>query len=135
MPSPFAKLMSVAAATHDRVFGDEFEYRPMKALADLNAPRGTDPDRANQTFFAPFGEAGARAMGGPFREPGVQPGRAQHAQTRPFISLDLSRLPYAPEAKDQIYSAEKATLFEIAEIVPSQVGFVRLDLNILSGKG
>lgn len=135
MSSPFAKLMSVAAATHDRVFGDAFEYRPMKPAADRNAPRVVDDARPVTIFVAPFGEAAARVMSGAFHQPGVQPGRAQHASSRPFISLDLSRLPYAPVAKDEIYSADKATLFEIAEIVPSQVGFVRLDLNILSGQG
>jgi hypothetical protein len=135
MPSPFAKLMSVAAATCDPILGDAFEYRPMKSAADPKAPKVADPDRLVTQFVAPFGEAAARAMGGPFNQPGVQAQHPGHASTRPFISLDLSRLPYRPVAGDQIWSAEKNTLFKIAEIVPSQVGFVRLDLNIIQGNG
>jgi hypothetical protein len=129
MSSPFAKLMAVAAATHDRVFGETFEFRPMGFVADVNAPRVADAVRAVTQFAAPFGEAAARAFGGPFLQPGVQPQKPGHASTRPFIALDLSRLPYKPAVGDRIFSAERNILFEIAEIVPSQVGFVRLDLN------
>lgn len=135
MPAPFAAAMRVAAATVDRIFGDTFDYLPMAAAGDVNARPVADPDRAIVTGLRlPFSAQGNRAGTGPTPTPAVRPESPGHASDRPFVSLDLSLLPYAPRKHDRL-RADNGDLFRVAEIVPSVPGFVRLDLNQIVRNG
>lgn len=130
MASPFARLMAVAAVTHDKIHGETFEFRPMKHAADRNAPTIPDPDRATVPGVrCPYGDYAARAGAGPFNQVGVQPERAGHSTSRPYISLQLSLLPWRPQQGDQVFRDDTRTLFRIFEVLPSSPGFVRLTLN------
>ncbi|MCB2106359.1 MAG: hypothetical protein KDE14_01605 [Rhodobacteraceae bacterium] len=129
MASPFARLAAVAAVTHDKVHGEAFEFRPMKHQADRNAPRVVDDSRPVVTALAVWGDPAARAGAGPFHQVGVQPERAGHSTTRPYISLQLSRLPYRPSVGDLVWRQEAETLYRIFEVLPSTPGFVRISLN------
>jgi len=129
MTAPFAAAARVAAAIVDRTFGDTFAYHPMAVGADVNSRAAPDPDRAIVTGLRlPFSAQGARVASGPTPTPGVKPERPGHASDRPFVSLDLSRLPYVPKKGDRLL-ADNGDLFRVAEIVPSTPGFARLDLN------
>lgn len=131
MASPFARLTAVAAVTHDKIQGETFEFRPMKHQADRNAPTIVDPDRPVMSgVVGVFGDSAARAGSGPFHQVGVQPARADHSTTRPYISLQLSRLgAYRPRQGDHVFRDDSETLYRIFEVLPSTPGFVRITLN------
>jgi hypothetical protein len=130
MASPFARAFAAAAVTHDNLAGEPFTFRPQKYQADRNAPTIVDPDRPIKSGVkCPFGDYASRAGAGPFHQVGVQPERAGHSTSRPYISLDLSRLPYGPRKGDQVLREETQTLFQIFEVLPSTPGFVRITLN------
>ena len=46
MASPFNAAMNAAAATHDSIMGEAFDFHPMKFSSDKNAALVVDPDRA-----------------------------------------------------------------------------------------
>jgi hypothetical protein len=128
--------MAVAAVTHDKIHGDTFEFRPMKHAADINAPTVADPGRAIVPGLrCPFGNSAARAGAGPFHQVGVQPERAAHSTSRPYVSLQLSLLPYRPRQGDQILNEGTRELFRVFEVLPSSPGFVRLTLNGIANAG
>lgn len=135
MASPFAAAIAAAAATHDKIMADDFEFRPMKPANDRNAPAIVDPDRAIWIFRAPFTDSAARVHSDAARTPGVKPERPGYASTRPALSLNLALLPYAPRRGDVVAAIlDPGALvygkkYVIAEIVPGTPGFVRLDLN------
>jgi hypothetical protein len=130
MPSPFAAAAAAAAATHDRLLGDLFDYRPMKTGDDPGLRPFADPDRAIVTDLRmPFSAATARAGSGPVNTPAVKPERPGHASDRPFVALQLSLLPYDPRKGDRLAHRDSGDLYRVAEVVPSIPGFVRLDLN------
>lgn len=131
MASPFARAVAAAAVTHDRIQGETFTFTPQKYASDRNAPRIADPTRPVVTgVLAPFGDSAARAGAGPFHQVGVQPVRADHSTSRPYISLDLSRLPYRPVQGDLVLRELNNTLYRIFEVLPSTPGFVRISLNL-----
>jgi hypothetical protein len=131
MASPFARAVAAAAVTHDRIQGETFEFRPQKYQSDRNAPRIVDPNRSIVSgVLAVYGDGAARAGSGPFHQVGVQPVRADHSSSRPFISLDLTRLPYRPVQGDLVFRDLDSTLYRIFEVLPSSPGFVRISLNI-----
>lgn len=130
MSSPFAAAMAAAAATHDSIMAEDFDYHPMKSANDKNAPAIVDPVRAIVLDLrAPWVDAAARFHSDSARLPGVQTERPGHAMTRPSIALDLSRLPYDPKTKDQLIRKATGDKYHVAEIVPGAPGFARLDLN------
>lgn len=130
MSSPFQNAMRVAAVTHDRVMGERFEYRPMRASSDRNAPERVDPDRAIvPDLLAPWVDGSARFHSGPPKSPGVTAEHPGIASTRPAISVDLLRLPYKPKHGDHVVRLATAATYKVAEVQPSSPGFVRLDLN------
>jgi hypothetical protein len=130
MPSPFARAVAAAAVTHDKIQGELFTFSPMKFGADKNAPTIVDPDRpVVEHVLCPFGESSARAAAGPFHQVGVQPERAGHSSARPYVALDLSRMPYRPRPGDQVLQEDTGRRFRIHEVLPSTPGFVRLTLN------
>lgn len=130
MASLFDRIAAAAAATHDRVIGDLFDYIPMARPTDKNAREVPDTSRAVATGLRlPFGNPTARAFSGPVRTVGVKAGMAEHATDRPFVSLQLSLLPYAPKELDRLRNVDTGELFQVAEILPSTPGFVRLDLT------
>lgn len=131
MPSPFARVVAAAAVTHDRIQGETFTFTPQKYQADRNAPRIDDPTRPVVTgVLAPYGDGAARAGAGPFHQVGVQPVRADHSTSRPYISLDLKRLPYRPLIGDLVMRELDGTVYRIFEVLPSTPGFVRISLNL-----
>lgn len=102
----------------------------MKYQTDRNAPLIPDGDRAVvEHVLCPFGEASARAGAGPFHQVGVQPERASHSTVRPYVSLDLSRMPWRPRIGDQVTKEDDGRRFRIHEVLPSTPGFVRITLN------
>lgn len=130
MASPFARAVAAAAVTHDRIQGDQFTFAPMKYQTDRNAPLIPDGDRAVvEHVLCPFGEASARAAQGPFAQVGVTPERASHSTVRPYVSLDLARLPWRPRIGDAVTKEDDGRRFRIHEVLPSTPGFVRLTLN------
>jgi hypothetical protein len=130
MASPFARAVAAAAVTHDKVQGDLFTFAPQKYQTDRNAPLIPDADRAIvEHVLCPFGDYASRAAAGPFNQVGVKPERAGHSTTRPYVSLQLSRLPWRPRRGDILTREDDGRRFQIAEVLPSQPGFVRLDLN------
>lgn len=134
MASPFNAAMAAAAATHDSIMGEVFEFRPMKSANDKNAPGVVDPDRAVvSNLSAAWGDSAARFHADAFREPGAKSERPGHASSRPFISLQLSRLPYEPKNGDFVVRLETDRKYKVAEVLPSSPGFVRLDLNLIGG--
>lgn len=133
MPSPFNAAMAAAAATHDSIIGELFQFYPMKPALDVNARPAADPDRAVVLdLLAPWGDSAARAHADAFREPGVKSERPGHATSRPFISIQMTRLPYRPSRGDQIVRKETGDRYRVAEVLPSSPGFLRLDLNLVS---
>ncbi len=132
MASPFNAAMAAAAATHDSIIGEIFEFYPMKSTSDVNAPPIVDPDRAVVLDLrAPWGDSAARWHADAFREPGVKSERPGHATSRPFISVQLSRLPYPPARGDHVLRKDTGDRYRVAEVLPSSPGFVRLDLNLV----
>lgn len=130
MASPFARAVAAAAVTHDRIQGDLFTFAPMKYATDRNAPMIPDPNRdVVQHVLCPFGESAARAAAGPFSQVGVQVERAAHATARPYVSLDLSRLPWRPKPGDVATQEQTGRRFRIHEVLPSTPGFVRISFN------
>lgn len=130
MASPFARAIAAAAVTHDNIMGDTFEFRPQKYQTDRNAPLIYDTDRTTVPGVkCGWVDSAARAGAGPFHQVGVQPERAAHSTSRPSISLDLSRLPYAPRKGDLVLREETQALYRIFEVLPSTPGFVRCSLN------
>lgn len=130
MPSPFAAAIKVAAATHDRIMGDTFDYLPMSAGNDVNARPVADVARAIVTgLLLPFGASSARVHSGPVHTVGATAERPGIASDRPFVSLQLSLLPYPPRTGDRLRNVDTGELFRIAEILPSAPGLARLDLN------
>lgn len=130
MPSPFARAVAAAAVTHDKIQGELFTFAPMKYQTDRNAPLVPDSDRAVvQHVRAPFGDSAARAAAGPFHQVGVQPERAGHSTSRPYVSLDLSRLPWRPRVGDVLTREDTGERYKVHEVLPSTPGFVRLTLN------
>jgi hypothetical protein len=128
--TPFAAAARAAANAHDRIMGETFEFRPMMLSADVNARPVVDPARAIVLdLLAVWGEPSARADSGPVRTPGVMPEKPGHASARPFLSLELARLPYAPQRGDIVVRVATAARYRVAEILPSTPGFARLDLN------
>lgn len=133
MPSPFNAAMAAAAATHDSIIGESFEFYPMKPALDVNGRTGADPDRAIVLdLLAPWGDSAARAHADAFREPGVKSDRPGFATSRPFISIQMTRLPYRPIRGDQVVRKETGDRYRVAEVLPSSPGFLRLDLNLVS---
>lgn len=131
MASPFARAFAAAAVTHDNLAGEAFTFLPQKFQTDRNAPMIGDVSRAIVAGVrAPFGDSAARAGAGPFHQVGVQPERPGHASSRPYISLDLSRLPYAARKGDLVLREETGITYRIFEVLPSTPGFVRLSLNL-----
>jgi hypothetical protein len=59
----------------------------------------------------------------------VQNERAGHSTARPYVSLDLARLPYRPKQGDQLTQEDTGRRFRIHEVLPSTPGFVRITLN------
>lgn len=134
MPSLFDRVFAAAGRTHDQLAGELFDFLPWSAGADVNDPRagGADADRAVVTDLRlPYGEPAARAHGGPARTPGVKAERPGHASDRPFVSLQVSLLPYDARPGDRLARRDTGQLFQVAEILPSTPGFVRLDLTHL----
>jgi hypothetical protein len=132
MTNPFAAAISAAAKVHDSIMGESFDYRPMAQTNDVNAKPSADGTRAIVTGLRlPFGEPTARFDSGAMQTPGVRAERPGHATARPFVSLDLSLLPYAPKRGDRVLRVANGALYQIAEILPSTPGFARLDLNII----
>lgn len=130
MASPFARAVAAAAVTHDKVQGDLFTFAPQKYQTDRNAPLIPDGDRAVvEHVLCPFGESAARAASGPFHQVGVQPERAGHSTARPYVSLQLSRLPWRPRVGDVVTKEDDGRRFRIHEVLASTPGFVRLTLN------
>jgi hypothetical protein len=130
MASPFQRLVAVAAVAHDKIMGDKFTFAPMKYDTDRNAP--LIPDLARnvvEDVLCPFGDSAARAGAGPFSQVGVQPDRAAISTSRPYVSLDLSRLPWRPRIGDVVTKEDSGKRYRIAEVLPSTPGFVRLTLN------
>lgn len=130
MASPFERAVAAAAVTHDKVQGELFTFAPQKYQTDRNAPLIPDPDRAVvEHVRCPFGEYASRAAAGPFNQVGVKVERASHATVRPYVALDLARLPWRPRRGDIVTREKDSRRFQIAEVLPGQPGFVRLDLN------
>jgi hypothetical protein len=130
MASPFARAVAAAAVTHDRIQGEQFTFAPMKYQTDRNAPLIPDGSRAVvEHVLCPFGESAARAGAGAFHQVGVQPERAAASTARPYVSLDLGRVPWRPRQGDLVTSEERGRRFRIFEVLPSTPGFVRLTLN------
>ena len=129
MSSPFDALTRVAAATHDAIMGEWFEIRPFASPADVNKRKTSDGDREIKRFRAPWGEPAARVNAGPTETVGVTPQRAAHNSARPYISLQLSLLPYRPSNGDQIFREKTGEILRVMDVLPSTPGFVRLDLN------
>lgn len=135
MPSPFAAAAAAAAATHDRLLGDLFDYRPMKRGDNPNVRVVVDADRPIVTGLRlPFSAASARMGSGPVNTPAVKPDRPGHASDRPFVALQVSLLPYAARMGDHLLHRDSGDLYRLAEVVPSTPGFVRLDLNQIPGQ-
>lgn len=133
MASPFDVAVAAAAATHDAIMAEAFDYRPFAAAADVNAVAQSDPGRAVVSgLLATWGDSAARVHGDAFREPGVKSERPGHASSRPFVSLDLARLPYQPRVGDRIVRLKTGGIYRVAEVLPSSPGFVRLDLNAVT---
>lgn len=135
MASPFDAAVKAAGAIHDRIMGETFEFHPMAVgNADVNSRAAitADPDRAIVlNLLAVWGNPSARTGSGAVRTIGVEPELPGHASDRPFISLDLSRLPYAPKRGDKVKRLANGQSYKIAEVLPSQPGFARLDLNVI----
>ena len=130
MASPFARAIAAAAVTHDNIMAETFTFQPQKYQTDRNAPKVVDPDRAVVTGVkCPYGDSAARAGAGPFHQVGVQPERPGNSTSRPYISVDLSRLPYRPRIGDLVLRELTQTLYRIVEVLPSTPGFVRCTLN------
>jgi len=130
MASPFARAFAAAAVTHDNLAGETFTFQPQKHQTDRNAPKVDDPARPVKSGVkCPFGDSASRAGAGPFHQVGVQPERPGASTSRPYISLDLTRLPYLPRLGDLVLREETQTLYRIFEVLPSTPGFVRLTLN------
>jgi hypothetical protein len=130
MASPFARAVAAAAVTHDKIQGEQFTFAPMKYATDRNAPLIPDSSRVVvEHVLCPFGESSARAAQGPFAQVGVTPERAAISTTRPYVSLDLSRMPWRPRIGDQVTQESTGRRFKIHEVLPSTPGFVRLTLN------
>lgn len=132
MASPFARAVAAAAVTHDRIHGDPFTFAPMKYPTDRNAPLIPDTDRSVVfNVICPYGEPASRAASGPvgFTQVGTTTERAGQSTSRPYLSLDLSRLPWRPRIGDQVIQEGTGRRFRIHEVLPSTPGFVRLTLN------
>lgn len=115
-------------AVVNRTFGEEFEYRPY-AADDPNGRTAPDAARAVKTIMAVFGDPSARAGMGPARRGYVEPDRAAHASSRPYIELDPSQLPYAIVSGDRVARAKTGEIFRVSEPRVSGNGRVILDLN------
>lgn len=130
MSSPFAAAMKVAAATCDSVMGETFTFLPMKRTDDVDARAAADADRAIvEHVLGVWGEPTARVSSAAARQPGVKPEYPGHASARPFVSLDLVRLPWLPRKGDRVVREETGDLYVIAERLPSAPGYARFDLN------
>ncbi|MGC2774328.1 MAG: hypothetical protein WA418_01690 [Bradyrhizobium sp.] len=133
MASPFDRAIAVAAVMHDRVQGELFTFVPQKYQTDRNAPQIPDTDRAIvEHVLCPFGDGAARAAGGPFHQVGVQPERAGLSTSRPYVSLNLSMLPWRPRQGDIVTREKAEQRYRVSEVLPSTPGFVRLSLNGVS---
>lgn len=135
MVSPFDAAVASAGLIHDRVMGETFEFHPMtRTDGDVNkrAAVVVDPARAVVlNLLAVWGDPSARAHSGAVRTVGVEAEQAGHATSRPFISLDVSRLPYEAARDDRIKRLATGKLYKLAEILPSQPGYARFDLNLI----
>lgn len=102
--------------------------------SDVNA-RGAvavDATRAVvSNLLAVWGDPSARANSGAVRTVGVEAEEGGHASSRPFISLELSRLPYSAARGDRVKRIKTGQTYKVAEILPSQPGFARFDLNLI----
>jgi hypothetical protein len=132
MPTPFAAATQAAAATVAAVMGESFDYIPMTTPADRNARPVADPERdVVRGLAAVWGAPSARADSGPVRTPGVTAERPGHASSRPFVSLPRARLPYDVRRGDRLQRLASGELYQVAEVLPSAPGHVRLDLNLI----
>jgi hypothetical protein len=130
MASPFERAIAAAAVTHDNIMAETFTFQPQKYQTDRNAPKVADPDRPVVAGVkCPYGDGASRAAAGPAHQVGVQPERPGHSTSRPFVSLDLTRLPYRPRQGDLVLRELTQTLYRIFEVLPSTPGFVRCSLN------
>jgi hypothetical protein len=130
MASPFARAVAAAAVTHDKIQGELFTFAPQKYQTDRNAPLIPDTARdVVEHVLCPFGESAARAAAGPFNQVGVKVERAAHSTDRPYVSLQLSRLPWRPRQGDILTQEDSGRRFRVHEVLPSTPGFVRLTLN------
>lgn len=130
MASPFARAIAAAAVTHDNIMSETFTFQPQKYQTDRNAPLIPDTGRAVvEHVLCPFGEYAARAGAGAFAQVGVKPERAGHSTDRPYVSLQLSRLPWRPRQGDIVTKEDDGRRFRVHEVLPSTPGFVRLTLN------
>lgn len=130
MSSPFDNIAAAAGTICDSIMGEMFDIFPMTAATDVNARPGADTDRGNlQSVLMVWGEPSARAHSGAVQTPGVRAEQPGHASARPFVSLQLSRVPYRLRSGDQIVRRKTGTRYRIAEPLPSTPGFARLDLN------
>ncbi|MDQ2080481.1 hypothetical protein RA307_09840 [Xanthobacteraceae bacterium Astr-EGSB] len=128
MSSPFEAAFAAAAVTCDAVMAELFHYRPMTRGHDVNGRPAPDTARAATTILAIYGEPSARLGSGPVRTVGVDADRAAHANNRPFISIRLDQLPYAPADGDHAIRDKTGVTYRVAEILPG-FGVARLDLN------
>lgn len=131
MVSPFAAAVAAAAATADAIMADDFEFRPQSDNGDVNASPTADAGRAIITILGTYGEPAARAMGGPMSTMGigVRAEMGAHTSDRPFVSIRLALLPYAPQRGDLVFRLATRKLYRIAEILLDGFGLARLDLN------
>ncbi|WP_316234971.1 hypothetical protein [Bradyrhizobium sp. SZCCHNR1058] len=105
----------------------------MKYDTDRNAPHIPDLARSVvEHVLCPFGDSAARAGAGAFAQVGVKPERAGHSTSRPYLSLDLSRLPWRPRVGDLVTQEAGGQRYRIHEVLPSTPGFVRISLNGLT---
>lgn len=135
MASPFDAAVKAAGLMHDRIMGETFEFHPMMhANSDVNARADLVADTSRApvlNLVAVWGGPSARTGSGAVRTIGVQPELPGHASDRPFISLDLARLPYAAKPGDKVLRVANGQWCKVAEVLPSQPGFARLDLNYI----
>lgn len=116
MASPFNNAATRSSVAVDRVYGALFDYLPMKAGDDRNAPHVPDPDRPQVTISLAPVDTFARGRSGPVRTPGVAAERPGHATVRQQWSCDRAALPYEPARTDRLRDPVSGALFQIAEI-------------------
>jgi hypothetical protein len=134
MGTVYEDAVAAHSAAADTIYAERFTFRPMaQANDDMNARKGSDPDRAALHIHATFLQPYARAFSGEARRQGVKAEHPGHASSRPQIEIDIDQVPFKIRDGDQVERHKTGAVYTIAEIKFPSVGTRRVfDLNLVT---